>query len=108
MRGGVNEDVSAHSRIRQDEANGVVDASSSKLVRAKEEWSDREARSVGTGALISASRQRIDTIQIPNCEKVGGKTTLHLSRLIGFVEFCVGSVGHDEVTVALIHIALVS
>ena len=69
MRGGMHKDVRAYTLIGKNEADGVVDASVSDLVRGEEQGSNREAGCVGAGALISSSRGRIYPIEIPDCDK---------------------------------------
>ena len=102
MRGGMHKDVRANSRIGKNEADGVVDASGGEFVGIEEQRSNRETGGVGAGALISASRRRIDTVEIPYRNKVCGKNIVRVVGLVGFVEFAVAAVDHDQVAVVLI------
>ena len=70
MRGRMHKDLRANPRIGENEANGVVDASRGELVGIEEQRRDGEAGGVGTGALISTSRWRINPVEIPNRHKV--------------------------------------
>ena len=108
VRGWMHKDVGAYPRIGKNEADGVVDASRSDLVGIEEQRRNGEPGSIGTAALISTSRRRIDAVEIPNCEKVCNQSIVNIIGLVGFVKFAVAAVSHDEVTVALTQCAVIA
>ena len=92
----------ANPRIGKNKANSVVDASYSEFVGIEEQWSNGKAGGVGTGALISASRRRVHTIEIPHREKGCRERVIGVVSLPGFVKLAVAAVNHDQVAVTLI------
>jgi hypothetical protein len=97
----MHEDVRANPRIGKDKADRVVDLSYSELVGIEEEWSNREAGCVRAGALISAHGGRVNPVEIPNCDKGGGKSVLSIIALVRLIKFTVAAIGYDEVTVVV-------
>jgi hypothetical protein len=104
----MHKDVSADARIGKSKADGVVDASGGKFVRVEEERGDRKAGGIGAGALIAASGWRIDSIEIPNSDKVCVKNIVAQVGLVSFVKPAMAAVGYDKMAVALLNIALVT
>jgi hypothetical protein len=101
MRGGMNKDVRANPRVGKDEADGVVDVPGGELVGIEEQWSNRQAGGVGAGALISTSRRRINSVEIPHSDKCCRKNILRVVGGIGLVELAVAAVDNDERAVIL-------
>src|SRR5271157_9014 len=100
-------DVCANPRIGQYEADGMVDVTHGKFIGIKEQWRNGKTRSVGAGALLPASRRRIDTVEIPHRNKLCDNGILCNMGRVGFVKFAVAAVDYDELAVALarLHVA---
>src|SRR5438270_4997246 len=86
----------------------MVDASRGQFVGIEEQRRYGKAGGVGAGALVSAAGRRINAVEIPDSEEPGVESALSVVGLPGFIQFAVGAIHHDEVTVLRLDRALVS
>jgi hypothetical protein len=101
-------DLGANAGIRENEANGVVDASRGEFVGIEEQRCDRKAGRVGAGAPFSSSGRRIDPVEIPHSEEGRIKSAIYKSGLKCLIEFPVTAVCHYEMAIAFFKVALIT